>query len=109
QGCAADGGNTFTIAGRGGLPEEPTATLPGQTVWQDLQNYAVESPQSHNEPSKIPSMTAIPETPSLVEAVGWQTNAQGEVELVANFPAGAQVIPSDRTPNNNCPRQKVDR
>ncbi|MDB9513648.1 filamentous hemagglutinin N-terminal domain-containing protein, partial [Kamptonema animale CS-326] len=26
QGCAADGGNTFTIAGRGGLPEEPTAT-----------------------------------------------------------------------------------
>ncbi|HLO52358.1 MAG TPA: filamentous hemagglutinin N-terminal domain-containing protein [Kamptonema sp.] len=108
QGCTADGGNTFTIAGRGGLPEEPTATLRGQTVWQDLQNYAVESPQSHNEPSTTPPLTTIPETPSLVEAVGWQTNAQGEVELVASLPAGAQVTASDRAPNNNCPRQKVE-
>ncbi|WP_449417485.1 two-partner secretion domain-containing protein [Phormidium nigroviride] len=109
QGCAADGGNTFTIAGRGGLPEEPTATLPGQTVWQDLQNYAVESPESHNEPSKTFPVATIPETPSLVEASGWQTNAEGEVELVANFPAGAEFSGSDRTPNNHCPRQKVDR
>ena len=108
QGCAADGGNTFTIAGRGGLPEEPTATLPGQTVWQDLQNYAVESPESDKEPSKTLPVATISETPSLVEAVGWQTNARGEVELVANFPAGAEVTPSDRIPNNHCPRQKVD-
>ncbi|WP_449417484.1 two-partner secretion domain-containing protein [Phormidium nigroviride] len=108
QGCAADGGNTFTIAGRGGLPEEPTATLPGQTVWQDLQNYAVESPESHNEPSKPFPVATIPETPSLVEASGWQTNAEGEVELVANFPAGAEFSGSDRIPNNHCPRQKVD-
>ena len=108
QGCAADGGNTFTIAGRGGLPEEPTATLPGQTVWQDLQNYAVESPESYNQPSKTPPVATISETPSLVEASGWQTNAQGEVELVANFPAGAEITPSDRTPDRPCPRQKVD-
>ncbi|HLO47388.1 MAG TPA: filamentous hemagglutinin N-terminal domain-containing protein [Kamptonema sp.] len=109
QGCAADEGNTFTIAGRGGLPEEPTATLRGQTVWQDLQNYAVESPQSHNEPSKTPPVTTIPETPSLVEAVGWQTNAQGEVELVANLPDSAEFSGSDRASNKNCPRQKVER
>ncbi|HLO47389.1 MAG TPA: S-layer family protein, partial [Kamptonema sp.] len=109
QGCVADRGNTFTIAGRGGLPEEPTATLRGQTVWQDLQNYAVESPESHNEPSKTAPVTTIPETPSLVEAVGWQIKANGDVELVANLPKGAEFSGSDRASNNNCSQQKVAR
>jgi large exoprotein involved in heme utilization and adhesion len=36
-GCAADKGNRFVVIGRGGLPEDPSQTLRGRTVWQDLR------------------------------------------------------------------------
>jgi large exoprotein involved in heme utilization and adhesion len=38
-GCGAAYGNSFTITFRGGLPEDPTTTIRGQTVWRDLQDF----------------------------------------------------------------------
>ncbi|HBE19926.1 MAG TPA: filamentous hemagglutinin [Cyanobacteria bacterium UBA11149] len=40
-GCAAAEGNSFTITGRGGLPEDPTAMIRGETVWRDLQDFSL--------------------------------------------------------------------
>ncbi|MFB2975719.1 hypothetical protein [Microseira sp. BLCC-F43] len=38
-GCRAAYGNSFTVTFRGGLPEDPTTTIRGQTVWRDLQDF----------------------------------------------------------------------
>ncbi|HIK09051.1 MAG TPA: filamentous hemagglutinin N-terminal domain-containing protein [Oscillatoriaceae cyanobacterium M33_DOE_052] len=45
-GCAAAQGNSFTVAGRGGLPENALEPLRGQTLWQDLR--VISSPLSLN-------------------------------------------------------------
>ncbi|NET33307.1 MAG: S-layer family protein [Cyanothece sp. SIO1E1] len=82
-GCAAAEGNSFTIAGRGGLPETPTEIIRGQNLWEDLQDFStagegyasVRSPQPHTSASSAPDV--------LVEATGWVINADGQVALVA--------------------------
>jgi filamentous hemagglutinin family protein len=84
-GCAADRGNSFTITRRGGLPENPTVTIRGQTVWQDLRDFAA---SAIDEPESIPrEPIAVPPAPSPIEAKGWIVNRQGRVELVASLPS----------------------
>ncbi|MDY6785677.1 MAG: filamentous hemagglutinin N-terminal domain-containing protein [Cyanobacteriota bacterium] len=39
-GCAAAEGNAFTVTGRGGLPEDPTSPLRGQTLLSDLRDFS---------------------------------------------------------------------
>ena len=91
RGCFADVGESrFVITGRGGLPVNPADPLQGDRLWQDL------------EPLDLPTTTAAarvaepPPTPtaetSLVEAQGWQVNADGKVILIAMSPT--QSIPS---------------
>ena len=97
-GCAADRGNSFTVTGRGGLPEDPTQNLLGRSVWQDLRPLEGSGVTGEggvtgkmpvvrtNEPGRIPQLPT-PKTPlpiPLVEATGWAINAQGQVELVAD-------------------------
>lgn len=85
-GCPTDRGNSFVITGKGGLPEDPSQTLRGKTVWQDLrplegQGGFVLTPNS--PPSPRSSQLSVPKAKSpLVEATGWVINAKGEVELV---------------------------
>lgn len=54
-GCAADAGNSFVITGRGGLPEDPTQTLRGRTVWRDLgqsdRSFALAPEKPQPQPS----------------------------------------------------------
>lgn len=82
-GCAAATGNSFVVTGRGGLPEDPTDILRGQTVWEDLQDRSVaeEAPQTVSVQPRAENATA-----SVVEAKGWIVNAAGKVELVAALP-----------------------
>lgn len=86
-GCAATQSNSFTIVGRGGIPEDPSASIRGQTVWQDGQNYAA---VGERRALSLPTSPLKPTPPpaQIVEATGWIVNAQGKVELVAQSPNG---------------------
>jgi filamentous hemagglutinin family protein len=76
-GCAADRGNTFSITGRGGLPENPSSGLLGRAVWWDNRDLS----QVSQTAQKLPKTET---TPEIVEATGFRINAQGQVELVAD-------------------------
>jgi large exoprotein involved in heme utilization and adhesion len=83
-GCPANEGNSFAITGRGGLPENPTGTLRGRTVWQDLRFASSTTGAGEQEkiPKSQPSEQNQQPTP-LTEAKGWLINDTGQVELVA--------------------------
>jgi filamentous hemagglutinin family protein len=48
-GCAAAEGNAFTITGRGGLPEDPTSPLRGQTLLSDLRDFSSSNRSQESE------------------------------------------------------------
>ena len=86
SGCDATEGSSFTVTGRGGLPEDPTARLRGRALWWDgrdaleIGNKASLPPQSQTPQSRTET------EPVLQEATGWIVNADGEVELVVTTP-----------------------
>lgn len=92
-GCAATNGNSFIVTGRGGLPEDPTATIQGQTIWRDLQDYSTARETANSSPEN-----PLPSNVPLVEATGWVFNDLGQVELVARSPS-LQTVNSARYPN----------
>ena len=87
-GCAAAQGSSFTVTGRGGLPEDPTATIRGQTVWEDLRTVVPQRPGEMPEARSTPIPAPISrETPgAIVEATSWIVREDGIVELVAERP-----------------------
>ncbi|NER25289.1 MAG: S-layer family protein [Symploca sp. SIO1C2] len=86
-GCTANANSQFMITGRGGLPEDPTAAIRGQTIWQDLQNFSPETAVSNSNSTNHYLVSAEPIIPNqVVEATGWIVNKQGHVELVAHLP-----------------------
>ncbi len=95
-GCAANQGNSLTVTGLGGLPEDPTATIRGQTIWQDWQNFSVPkkahsqrlSQNSHHHPSvNQNSRFWVPKQPhQLVEATGWVIDPVGKIKLITYTP-----------------------
>ena len=95
-GCAAAYGNAFTVIGRGGLPEDPTATIRGQTIWRDLQDFTATGERSKPD-QKDRSSQIIPASSSqfppdrIVEASGWIMNASGQIELVERMPQKSAV------------------
>lgn len=97
SGCGATEGNSFTITGRGGLPEDPTATILNQTVWEDLRNFSVDSESqgasvSQTQPAELKGRR------ELVEATGWIVREDGVVELVAS----REISPQSWTRASQC-------
>ena len=93
SGCDPSQGNTFTLAGRGGLPENPSAALLGRAIWWDNRDLSSLNQTAQNLPQTAP-------TPEIVEATSWRINSQGQVELVAEArsnswatPASCQTLP----------------
>ena len=86
KGCAGDEGNRFTITGRGGLPEDPTATILGTRVWRDLQDYSVEVSDDRRRSPRQLIGTNPTEKPPFLEATSWVRHSDGTVELVAKVP-----------------------
>lgn len=70
------GENRFAIAGRGGLPENPSQNLRGKTVWQDLR-----LPVRSETASSLSNANLSLFVP--VEANRWQINQQGKIQLLA--------------------------
>ena len=89
-GCAASEGNYFAITGRGGLAEDPTATIRGSTVWRDWQDYSATAQSSSlREQQSVQSIVGevgnlqANSPPALVEANAWIVHPNGSMELVA--------------------------
>ena len=87
QNCSSDGSqvaSTFTVTGRGGLPDNPSETLSSNAVWTDLRpnpNLAATS----SSPA-IAARRSHPTAAPLVEAQGWVINNKGEIVLTASAP-----------------------
>lgn len=81
--CGAVAGSSFTITGRGGLPESPTETLRSAILWEDVRNL-VEYPEENPEFVQNPQLVEPEPTRELVEATGWIVREDGTVELVAS-------------------------
>ena len=99
SGCDVGESNSFTLTGRGGLPDDPTQTILGNTVWKDWQNYTREvrgdvrqgdtaAPRTRDRQSSQNS--SWQRNPSkqrqIVEATGWVKHPNGMIELVAKLP-----------------------
>ncbi len=98
-GCNTTVESRFVVTGRGGLPEDPRATLPGSTLWQDLQDFSTATfaqGDSQPNPALLPSQKdSVP----VVEATGWMTNHQGKLELVTNLAPGTVTENWQQTPS----------
>ncbi|MBE9115106.1 filamentous hemagglutinin N-terminal domain-containing protein [Lusitaniella coriacea LEGE 07157] len=90
-GCEAYGESRFVVTGRGGLPEDPTIPIRGQTLWRDMQAFSSTATGKGGDVST----QEIETSPPLVEAKSWQVNEAGNVELVAVLPqeiARAEIL-----------------
>lgn len=78
--------NSFTIIGRGGLPDSPIETINPVRVWRDLNDYTGETSDRKESGDRDPSTIAESTTaiPLIVEATGWIKHPNGRIELVAN-------------------------
>ncbi|MEM9908085.1 MAG: S-layer family protein [Cyanobacteria bacterium P01_D01_bin.44] len=91
--CSAGADNDFVASGRGGVPEDASQTLRGNSLWQDLrladtiaQENALDVPA--HEPPSYETTTALPEP--IIEAQGVTMSADGKVSFLAR-PSGQQV------------------
>jgi filamentous hemagglutinin family protein len=89
-GCAAAAGNSFTITGRGGLPENPTSTIRGETVVSDLRDLTESDSQENLPPVKNQVHQQPPK--SIVQVNGWILNQNGEVQLIAASPKDTSLL-----------------
>ena len=81
--CAAPVENRFVITGRGGLPEDPSQFLHGETIWTDLRPLETwEAGEIRDSASLELLQSPMPDSSSLVEATGWQRNDRGQIELI---------------------------
>ncbi|MGD2180673.1 filamentous hemagglutinin N-terminal domain-containing protein [Lusitaniella coriacea] len=87
-GCAAYAQSRLTVTGRGGVPDNPTVTLRGQTVWRDMQEFSSDAtnPQTSVLPQEIKT------TRPLVEATNWRVNEAGNIELIAVSPQESSLV-----------------
>ncbi|MBD2578842.1 filamentous hemagglutinin N-terminal domain-containing protein [Oscillatoria sp. FACHB-1406] len=79
SGCAAYANSRFVVTGRGGLPDNPIATLRGETLWRDLQDFSEPTREGASSMQSF-SMSSVA---TVVEATDWVVNDRGNVELVA--------------------------
>ncbi|MEO0841785.1 MAG: filamentous hemagglutinin N-terminal domain-containing protein [Cyanobacteria bacterium J06643_5] len=78
SGCNAQTGNSFVATGRGGIPENPNEQVDANLNWSDIRDLSTYRKRKSNiQTTQIPNKTTI------VEATGFISNKDGEIELVA--------------------------
>ncbi|MEM9484213.1 MAG: filamentous hemagglutinin, partial [Cyanobacteria bacterium P01_F01_bin.116] len=91
--CSPQNDNTFVISGRGGVPQDASQLLTGETVWQDVRRgreiieYIPDSHSSINEainPNNITVKTV------LIEAQDVAISENGEVNLISVIPNNSE-------------------
>ncbi len=86
--------NSFVVAGKGGLPVNPSQALKSQDLWVDLRSPGDKLAQSKtkkgnnsvNQSSTTVDHKAESSPSQIREAQGWIVNANGKIELVVNSP-----------------------
>jgi large exoprotein involved in heme utilization and adhesion len=99
--CQANRANNFVVTGRGGLPENPTDTIIGKTIWTDLRDISpkVAVQEKGGQGKQETVSQGDQNTPSvIIEAQTWVVNTNGEVELVAYSPNTIPQPSSNPTP-----------
>ena len=71
--CPVENGETLATTGKGGLAENPTQSIRGESIWEDLRDV------------NTPTDTAI------IEAKAWNVNSQGKIELLSYVPQQEQL------------------
>ncbi len=109
-GCAAAEGNSFTIVGRGGIPEDPTHRIQGQTIWRDLRDFSQLSEDRENISDSIGdrSLNLTPTKPT-IEANDWLIHPDGTLELVAVMPGNFYQNSGSKLPQCQEVRSYLDR
>ncbi|MBD2181334.1 two-partner secretion domain-containing protein [Aerosakkonema funiforme] len=85
--CAASVGNSFTVTGNGGLPDDPTQALRGRAVWRDVRLVQLGGRGGVAEWGSGRESTIA--STRIVEATGWTIDDRGRVKLVAQAPNAA--------------------
>jgi filamentous hemagglutinin family protein len=85
--------SSFTIIGRGGLPDDPRQFIQGETVWEDWRDWR----SFRSQPSQLTSVSAPSTPPQLIEAQGWIKHPDGTIKLVAQVPTTVEI--GESTPN----------
>ena len=67
--CPVENGESLATTGKGGLAENPTQSIRGESVWEDLRD----------------TDTSVDES-AIIEAKAWNVNHQGKVELLSYIP-----------------------
>ncbi|GAB4189428.1 MAG: hypothetical protein Fur006_30740 [Coleofasciculaceae cyanobacterium] len=96
-GCPADRGNTFTVTGRGGIPDHPNQYLRGRAVWQDTRNLP---PGDRPTQSTINHQQLNPKNQPLLEAQGWIVDENGTIILTSEPYRGKP--PNSWTSSQSC-------
>lgn len=76
--CPLEAENALVTTGKGGLTENPSQNLRGESVWEDLRDFAV-------TPTDRARKSPFRQT-EIVEAKTWNVNAKGKVELLSHVP-----------------------
>ncbi len=87
MGCAVRQGNSFVLAGRGGVPPSPQDLVSNPQLWndvRDLSSFRRAQPNNNHLNGAVVSKR-VPQAP-LLEATGWQRDQQGRMRLVNHQP-----------------------
>ncbi len=71
--CNLNQDNAIAVVGKGGIPDNPTQSLRGNSVWQDLRLVNVSQQVGKNDENQ---------SPNIAEAKSWIINEKGNVELL---------------------------
>ena len=74
--CPVKDGESLVTTGKGGLAENPSQSIRGESVWEDLRDVADVSKSSNDI--------------EVIEAKAWNINQQGKVELLSYVPQSAK-------------------
>ena len=90
-GCAASIGNNFIVSGKGGLPQSPDDLFNGETTYTDLFDLVSSNSKAPSNISNRKSIVSIENQKNqIVEATGWEVDANGDVVLVAKMRESTQ-------------------
>ena len=70
--CPVEKGNVMVVGGKGGLAENPSQTLRGQSVWEDLRDFSASREMAQTNSSE-----------KIIEANSWTVNDKGNIELLS--------------------------
>ncbi|MEL7242212.1 MAG: S-layer family protein, partial [Cyanobacteria bacterium J06573_2] len=80
SGCDAQTGNSFVATGRGGIPENPNQYLYSNQTWSDIRDLYISPKKNNHTAENIQKL----DKPTIVEATGFRSNQNGDIELVAS-------------------------